>query len=195
MAKVVRNEVFPNCFIYCLSQATPSIDLARKIDRCYDDWFEITDHVRFTLRLSELLGAHIRATDLQLPYGTSSPQLHVHTIGHTVAYGQRDVVMDNENFDEAMEPIRNPLKMLFRKPSHHQSIKEYRIAFVITDDNGRPISVKTQPKDITLQPVDPILSTVGSLGATATTPAPLDPVCPSVASSPDQFRRRRRPCR
>ena len=160
MARVVRNERFPNCFIYCLSQATPSIALARKIDPSYDDWFEITDHVPFTRRLSDLLCQQIGSTDLERPYSTSSPQWGVHTIGNTVAYGQRDVEVDNENFDEAMAPIRNPLKMLFLKPSDHQSIGEYRIAFVVTDGNGKPISVRTQPKHITLQPVDPILSTV-----------------------------------
>ena len=160
MAKVVRNESFPNCYIYCLSQTTPSISLARSIDPCYDDWFEFTDVASFTSRSKQLLVEQILPTDLELPISVSFADCGILTIGNVVAYGERHVVLDHENFDEAMRPIRDPLKRLFLKPSDHQSIKEYRIAFVITDNDRKAISVKTQPKDIQLMPSDPILSTV-----------------------------------
>ena len=160
MAKVVRNESFPNCFIYCLSQTTPSIALARSIDPCYDDWFEIVDKARFISRLSQLLVERIRSTDLELPSSISFADCGIHTCGNSVSYDERHVVLDHENFDEAMRPIRDPLRRLFLKPPGHQSIKEYRIAFVITDKDRRPISVKTQARDIQLMPSDPILSTV-----------------------------------
>ena len=160
-AKVVRHEHFPNCFIYCLSEATPSLALAHSLDPDYDDWFEITDEARFTSRLCRLFEGQIRPTDLELPSGISSfVGWGVHTIGDPVVYGERQEVLNSENFDEVMEPVRNPLKRIFLKPPAHQDIKEYRIAFVVTDSNRRVISVKKQPKDIKLLPSDPILSTV-----------------------------------
>ena len=136
------------------------ISLARSIDPCYDDWFEFTDVARFTSRSKQLLIEQILPTDLELPSSVSFADCDILSIGKAVAYGERHVVLDHENFDEAMRPIRDPLKRLFLKPSDHQSIKEYRIAFVITDNDRRAISVKTQPKDIQLMPSDPILSTV-----------------------------------
>ncbi len=165
-AKVVRNESFPNCFIYCLSQSTPSIALARSIDPCYDDWFEIIDKACFISRLSQLLVEQIWRTDLELPSSVSFTDCGIHTCDNSVSYGERHVMLDHENFDEAMKPILDPLRRLFLKPSDHQSIKEYRIAFVITDKDRRPISVKTQAKDIELMPSDPIFSTVAMKGAT-----------------------------
>lgn len=160
MARVVRNESFPNCFIYCLSQATPTIALARTLDPCYDDWFEIIDQPRFISRLHLLLGEQINPPDLELPSGVSFSNCRVYAFSGSVAYGRRHVVLDHDNFDEAMEPIRDPVNRLFLKPSGHQSIKEYRIAFVVTDTDGRVIGAKPQAKDILLMPSDPILSTV-----------------------------------
>ena len=160
MAKVVRNETFPNCLIYCLSQATPSNALARSLDPNYDDWYEITDETSFTCRLSQLLVEQIRPIDLELPSSVSFSDCGIHTFGNSVAYGKRHVVLDQKNFDEAMGPIRDPVKRLFLKPSSHQSIKKYRIAFVITDKVGKVINVKTRKKDIQLLPSDPILSTI-----------------------------------
>ena len=159
-ARAVRNENFPNCFIFCLSQTAPSIDLARSLDPCYDDWYEITDKSLFIGRLGQLLVEQMRPDDLELPSSVSFSDCGIHTFGNSVAYGDRHVVLDHENFDEAMGPIRDSIKRLFLKPSDHQSIKEYRIAFVVTDNDGRPIRVKTQAKDIQLMPLDPILSTV-----------------------------------
>ena len=92
MAKVVRNESFPNCFIYCLSQTTPSIALARSLDPCYDDWYEITDETTFTSRLSQLLVEQIRPTDRELPSRVSFFHCGMHTVGNSVAYGERQVV-------------------------------------------------------------------------------------------------------
>ena len=123
MAKVVRNESFPNCFIYCLSQTTPSIALARSLDPYYDDWYEITDEAPFTCRLSQLLAEQIQPTDLELPSRVSFSDCGIHTFGNSVAYGDRHVVLDHENFDEAMGPIREPVKRAFLKPSDHQNIK------------------------------------------------------------------------
>ncbi len=161
-AKAVRHEHFPNCFIYCLSKAPPSLTLAHSLDPDYDDWFEIADEARFTSRLFRLFTEQVRSTDLELPSGISSfPDWKVLTIGDPVVYGERQEVLNSENFDEVMEPVRNSLKRIFLKPPTHQDIKEYRIAFVVTDSKRRVISVKAQPKDIQLLPSDPILSTVG----------------------------------
>ena len=160
MAKALRNESFPNCYIYCLSQTTPSIAIARSIDPCYDDWFEIIDKARFISGLHQLLVKQIRSTDLELPSHVSFADCGIHTCGNSVSYGERHVVLDHENFDVAMRPIREPLRRLFLKPSHHHSIKEYRMVFVIRDKDRRPSSVKQQAKDIQLLPSDPILSTV-----------------------------------
>ena len=134
--------------------------MARSLDPDYDDWYEITDETPFTCRLNQLLAEQIQPTDLELPSKVSFSDCGIHTFGNSVAYGDRHVVLDHENFEEAMGPIRDPVKRLFIKPSNHKSIKEYRIAFVTTDHDGRAISVKTQPKDIQLMPSDPILSTV-----------------------------------
>ena len=71
-AKVVRHEHFPNCFIYCLSEATPSLALAHSLDPDYNDWFEIADQAGFTSRLCRLFSEQIRPTDLELPSGVSS---------------------------------------------------------------------------------------------------------------------------
>jgi len=158
-ARAVRRERFPSCYIFCLSQTTPSLTVARRIDPCYDDWFEITDGARFTCRLNQLLKEQIRPTELELTTSSSFAGWGIHTIGNSVAYGERHVVLDHENFDEAMRPIREPLKRIFLKPSDHQSIKEYRIAFVVTDNDRKAISVKEQAKYIHLMPSDPILST------------------------------------
>ena len=160
MARVVRNESFPNCYIYCLSQTTPSIAVARSIDPCYDDWFEIVDKASFTSRLGQLLVEQIRPTDLELPSQVSFADCGIHTWGNSVSYGERHVVLDHENFEVAMKPIREPLRRLFLKPSDHQSIKEYRIAFVTTDKERKPISVTTQAKNIELMSSDSILSTL-----------------------------------
>ncbi|MDE0082165.1 MAG: hypothetical protein OXT72_05910 [Gammaproteobacteria bacterium] len=159
-AKVVRSESFPNCFIYCLSQTTPSIALARMIDPCYNDWFGIVDKNGFISRLGELLIEQMRLTDLELPSSVSFSDLGIHTFYNSVAYGGRHVVLDHKNFDEAIGPIRDPVRRLFLKPSGHQNIKEYRIAFVITDNDGRTIRVKTKAKNIQLMRSDPILSAV-----------------------------------
>ena len=160
-AQVLRHEHFPNCFIYCLSKATPSLALAHSLDPDYDDWFEIADEARFTSRLCRLFNEQIRPTDLELASGKSSLSgWGVHTIGDPVAYGERQEVLSSENFDEMMEPVRNPLNRIFLKPPAHQNIKEYRIAFVVTDSKRRVVSVKPQPKDIQLLSSDPILSTV-----------------------------------
>lgn len=160
MAKVVRNESFPNCFIYCLSQTVPSIDLAHSLDPCYNDWFKIIDKTCFIFRLRQLLVEQIRLADLELPSSVSFSDCGIHTFGGPVAYDDRHVVLNHENFDEAMRPIREPVRRLFLKPSGHQSIKEYRIAFVISDNTGKVIRVKAQAKDIQLMPSDLILSTV-----------------------------------
>ena len=127
----------PNCFIYCLSQTTPTIASARTIDPCYDDWFEIADATSFISRLFQLLGKQIRPADLELPSGVSFSDCGIFVFGGSVAYGERHVLLDHENFEEAMEPIRDPVKRLFLKPSGHESIEEYRIAFVVTDNGGR----------------------------------------------------------
>ena len=51
-ARVTRELRFPkNCFIYCLSQATPDILLARCLDPSYDDWFTIPDTKGFISRI------------------------------------------------------------------------------------------------------------------------------------------------
>ena len=160
-AKAVRYEHFPNCFIYCLSEATPSLALAHSLDPDYDDWFEIADQARFTSRLCRLFSEQIRQTDLELPSGISSfAGWGLNTIGNPVAYSERQQVLNSENFDDVLEPVRNSLRRIFLKPLAHQDIKEYRIVFVVTDSNKRVISVKKQPMDIVLLPSDPILSTV-----------------------------------
>ena len=159
-AKAVRHEHSPNCYIYCLSAATPSLDLAHRIDPAYDDWFEIADVTSFRTRLWRLLCEQMQPTDLDQPSGKSFDVGRIYCYSGPVAYGERHAKLDHENFDEVMEPIRNPIVRLFLKPPAHQDIKEYRIAFVVTDSKRRVISVKTQPKDILLLPSDPILSTV-----------------------------------
>ena len=162
-AHVERHERFPNCLIFCVSQTTPSIDLARILDPCYNDWFEITDVASFTSRLIQLLGEQINPTDLEFPSGVSIADcvMHVGFFGGSVVYGERRVVLNHENFDEVMSPIREPLKRLVLKPRDHQSIREYRFVGVITDSDGNVINVKTQAKNVQLMSSDPILSAVG----------------------------------
>ena len=162
-ATVERYESSPNCFIYCLSQTMPSLDLGHSLDPCYDDWFEITDLAGFTSRLIQLLGEQINPTDLVLPSGVpiADYSIRVGVFGGSVVYGKRNVDLNHVNFDDVMRPVREPLERLFLKPPEHQSIKEYRLVSVITDSNGNFINVKTQAKNIQLMSSDPILSAVG----------------------------------
>ena len=82
-ARVKRQLRFPgNCFIYCLSQSAPDIQLARSLDPNYDDWFVIPDKERFISRLKKSLFAQLKFDDLELrpnvssEYPTAYPYAH-----------------------------------------------------------------------------------------------------------------------
>ena len=69
-----------------------------------------------------------------------------------VSYDGRKATLDRENFDEIMNMIRNPIEWVFRKPRHHESLKEYRIVFAFTDRAGELIGVKKDKKIVELLP-------------------------------------------
>ena len=155
-ACVTRQLRFPrNCFIYCLSQSAPDIRLARGLDPDYDDWFAIPDKVRFISRLQKSLVEQLGFDDLELRPNVSSEYLRgicPQIFSGPVSYDGRNATLDHENFDEIMDTIRNPIEWIFRKPSHHESLKEYRIVFAVTDRAGEPIGVKTDAKVVELLP-------------------------------------------
>ena len=156
-ARVTRQLRFPrNCFIYCLSQAAPDIRLGSCLDPKYDDWFEIRDKERFISRLGKSLFGQLGVGDLELRSNVSSEYLptsiHMYPIHGPVSYGGRNPTLDHGNFDEIMDTIRNLIEWIFRKPRHHESLKEYRIVFAFTDRAGELIGVKADHKDIELLP-------------------------------------------
>ena len=156
-ARVTRQLRFPkNCFIYCLSQAAPDIRLARRLDPKYDDWFEIRDKARFICRLGKSLFEQLGVDDLELRSNVSSEYLRtgirMYPFHGPVSYDGRKATLDRENFDEIMNTIRNPFEWVFRKPRHHESLKEYRIVFAFTDRAGELIGVKKDKKIVELLP-------------------------------------------
>ena len=155
-ARVTRKLRFPkNCFIYCLSQSIPDIQLARSLDPDYDDWFTIPDRERFISRIQRSLLKQLRFDDLELRADVSFEYLKgigMHVFGGSVSYDGRHAILDHEIFDEVMDAIRRPIGWVFRKPSHHENLKEYRIVFAFADNAGQLIGVKRDHKVVELLP-------------------------------------------
>ena len=153
-ARVTRQLRFPkNCFIYCLSQATPDIRLARSLDPDYDDWFVVPDKVRFISRIQSSLDEQLQFDDLELRPNVPFEYLkgiRMYAFSGSVSYDGRTATLDGENFDEVMETIRNPIEWIFRKPHHHENLREYRIVFAFTDRAGQIIGVKNDAKVVEL---------------------------------------------
>ena len=76
----------------------------------------------------------------------------MHVFGGSVSYDGRHAILDHESFDEVMDAIRRPIGWVFRKPNHHENLKEYRIVFAFADNAGQLIGVKRDHKVVELLP-------------------------------------------
>jgi hypothetical protein len=149
-------EQFPNCYIFCFSRdIIPTIDMAKKIDDSYDDWFEIYDLPKFVRRAAELLMNQLEFSDLEATENMTMEWfrgLNLSIVHRPCTYDGRELVFSQDTIHQALQATGDPLRWAFSKEAKHSDFNEYRILFVLQDSNGSIVPVKKGIKILNLLP-------------------------------------------
>lgn len=147
---------FPNCYIFCLSQDVfPTLDVARKIDRAYDDWYAITDLSRFIACTAELLLGQLKVSDLEKSDDVSLDWLRgltLQVVHRPCSYDGRELVLDQESIQKTVNASEDMFRWPFSKEPAHGEFQEHRILFVLRDAQGQIVPVKKSGKVLKLIP-------------------------------------------
>jgi hypothetical protein len=147
---------FPNSYIFCLSQSSePTADIARKIDKAYDDWYAITKIYNFIHRTAELLLNQLKVSDFELSDEMSLQWLRglkIQVVNRECSYEGRELAFNQETLQHAVEASKDVLRWAFAKDSAHGALHEYRILFLVIDSENRIVPVKKNIKVLNLLP-------------------------------------------
>ncbi len=147
---------FPNCYIFCFSQDVfPTLNVARKIDAAYDDWYSITDLRKFIARTAELLLGQLKVSDFENTDDVSLDWLGgltLQVVHRPCSYDGRELVLDQESIQQAVNASEDMFRWPFSKELAHSEFQEYRILFVLRDAQGQIVPVKKNLKVLKLLP-------------------------------------------
>ncbi len=147
---------FPNCYIFCFGQdAIPTLDVAKKIDEAYDDWYAITDLRRFIARTAELLLGQLKVSDLEIPEDVSLDWLRgltLQIVHRACSYDGREFVLNQDSVQQAVQASEDMFRWAFAKEPKHGEVPEYRVLFVLRDAQGQIVPVKKNLKVLKLLP-------------------------------------------
>ncbi len=147
---------FPNCYIFCFSQdVSPTVDVARKIDAAYDDWYAITDLHRLIACTAELLLGQLKVSDLEIPEDVSLDWLRgltLQIVHRACSYEGREFVLNQDSVQQAVQASEDMFRWPFSKEPAHVDFQEYRILFVLRDAQGNIVPVKKNLKVLKLLP-------------------------------------------
>lgn len=137
---------FPNSFIYCLSSCAPNLEVGKRIDPKYNDYFAITSLNIFINSVVRLMKEQINLSDLMIAPEQATlsylNSLRIEIFDGYVSYNGRHERIQETNRSEIISLIQNPIEWAFRKEQEHNFASEYRIVFPIVDHNGNVIPVR-----------------------------------------------------
>ena len=146
---------FPNCYMFCFSQdLSPSIEMAKKIDPAYDDWYLIHDLEKFINHTAELLLKQLKLSDLEIDPNTHVgwvQKLTLQIVHGACSFDGRKMTFNQGSLEKAVEVANDPLRWAFAKNPSHDLTKEYRVMFILLDYRGQIVPVKKSLKVLNLQ--------------------------------------------
>lgn len=147
---------FPNCYIFCFSQDVfPTLDVARKIDAAYDDWYAITDLHKLIACTAELLLGQLKVSDLEKSDDVSLNWLRgltLQVVHRACSYDGRELILNQESVQQAVHASEDMFRWAFSKEPDHGEFQEYRVLFVLRDAQGQIVPVKKNLKVLKLLP-------------------------------------------
>lgn len=160
----VRDLQFPNCYVFCMSEKDmPSLELAKQLDPAYDDCYVIHNLEQFSASIADLLRAQISAADLDVSADPSFDFLRgldLQIVHRSCSYDGREMVFNQDTVEQAVEVATDNVQWAFAKDPDHKKFNEYRILFIVRDEQGKIIPVKQNAKFLNL-PVDFAPSSIG----------------------------------
>jgi hypothetical protein len=154
--KIILENRFPNCYIFCLGQVdVPTIKMAREIHHTYDDWYLVTNLVQFIKRTSALLLNQLTLADIEGGEKMNMEWLrglNLSIVHRACSYDERELVFSQGLIHQAIQATEDPLEWAFIKEVSHSAVPEYRILFILQDEYGAIVPVKKDIKILKLVP-------------------------------------------
>ena len=155
-AKFTAKFQFPNCYIFCFSQnVSPTVDVARMINKAYDDWYVITNLHQLISHTAELLLSQLKVSDLEQLDDISLQWLRgltLQIVHRPCSYDGRELTLNQESVQQAVQASEDMFRWAFAKEPKHGEVPEYRVLFVLRDAQGQIVPVKKNLKVLKLLP-------------------------------------------
>lgn len=110
---------------------------------------------QFISKVAGLLISQLTTDDLYLPENANLEYINgisVRPIHKPVTILERSQELCQDENKSILNIVKNPIEMAFIKKASHESLREYRIVFLVSDIFGHPIPVKPKIKLLNILP-------------------------------------------